>query len=95
MTGEWNIDDVHMHRMAITVSGACSSVELNKLGFVTDNDDQNKLPLLAVFTIQEQIMTEVKSLSTALMKELVKQSAGNIDQKRSTNRCHLKHHTVR
>ena len=98
ITYDWRMeqDDVHMHRMAITVSGTCSSVELNKLGFVTDNNDQNKLPLLAVFTTQERIMTEVKLLPTTLVNELLEQSsAGSVDQKRSINRCHLKHHTVR
>ena len=97
ITYDWRMeqDDVHMHRMAITVSGACSSVELNKLGFVTDSNDQNKLPLLAVFTTQERIMTEVKLFPTALVNELLKQSVGSIDQKRSTDRCHFKQYTVR
>ena len=42
ITYDWRMeqDDVHMHRMAITVSGACSSVELNKLGFVIDSNEQ-------------------------------------------------------
>ena len=97
ITYDWRMeqDDVHMHRMAITVSGACSSVELNKLGFVIDNNDQNKLPLLAVFTTQEQMMTEVKLLPITLVNELLEQSAGSIDQKRSTDRCHFKQYTVR
>ena len=97
ITYDWRMeqDDVHMHRMAITVSGACSSVELNKLGFVTDNNDQNKLPLLAVFTTQDRLMTEVKLLPTTLVNELLKQSAGNTEQKRSTDHCHLEQYTVR
>ena len=97
ITYDWRMeqDYVHMHRMAITVSGACSSVELNKLGFAIDSNEQNKLPLLAVFTTQERIMTEVKLFPTALVNELLEQSAGSIDEKRSTDRCQFKQHTVR
>ena len=98
ITYDWRTeqDNVHLHRMAITVSGACSSVELNKIGFVVDNNDQNKLPLLAVFTTQERIMTEVNILPAALVNELLEQSAvSSVDQKRSTNNCHLVHHKVR
>ena len=91
----WRMEQDDVHRMAITVSGACSSVELNKLGFVMDDNDQNKLPLLAVFTTQERMMTEVKLLPTALVNELLEQSAGSVERKRSTNHCHLKHYSVR
>ena len=91
----WRLEQDDVHRMAITVSGACSSVELSKLGFVIDDNDQNKLPLLAVFATQERMMTEVNILPTTLVNELLEQSVGSIDQKRSTDRCHFKQHTVR
>ena len=100
MKYDWKFEQGNVHKLAVAVSGACSNVELNKLGFVVDVSDQDKLPLLAVFTLQERMMTEVKLLPTALVNALLQQSADGVEQKRSiekksTSTCHFQEYTVR
>ena len=83
----------NMHRMAIASS--CSSVELTDLGFKIDDDD--KLPMLVVFTSQELLMTETRLLPAILVDELSKENAAESShglQKRNSVRCHLQSHTV-
>lgn len=89
-----------MRRMAVAVTeGSCSSVKLTQLGFVVDNNNENKLPMLVVFTSQERMMTETRLLPASLVDELLVEdavSSSNL-QKRNTHntRCHLQSHTVR
>ena len=96
---DWKFEQNNVHKLAIAVSGACSNVELNKLGFVVDNTDQNKLPLFAVFTVQERMMTEVKLLPTALVKDMLERSVEGVEQKRTIEKksptCHFQKYTVR
>ena len=99
MKYDWKTAQDNVHRLAIAVSGTCSNVELNKLGFVVDITDQDKLPLLAVFTTQERRMTEVKLLPTNLVNDLLERSA-TVEQKRSaekrmTSTCRFQEYQVR
>ena len=91
----------NMRRMAIAVTeGSCSNVKLTELGFVVDNNNENMLPMLVVFTSQERMMTETRLLPASLVDELLVEDSVSSDglQKRNTNnhgRCHLQSHTVR
>ena len=88
----------NMHRMAIAVTDSpCSNVKLTDLGFKINDDD--KLPMLVVFTSQELQMTETRLLPAVLVDELSKENTAEAShslQKRNNNgRCHLQAHTVR
>ena len=61
-----------MRRMAIAVTeGSYSNVKLTELGFVVDNNNENMLPMLVLFTSQEQMMTETRLLPASLVDELL------------------------
>ena len=89
----------NMRRMAVAVTGSCSNLKLSQLGFEIDNNNENMLPMLVVFTSQERMMTETRLLPASLVDELLVEDAvsSNNVQKRNTPpaRCYLKSHTVR
>ena len=90
-----------MHRMVVAVTkGSCSNMKLTQLGFEIDHNDENKLPMIVVFTSQERMMTETRLLPASLVDELLVEdsvSSNNLQRKkRNTNvRCHLQSYTVR
>ena len=91
----------NMHKMAISVTaGSCANVKLTQLGFeINDND---KLPMLVVFTSQERMMTETRLMPASLVDELTMEDADSSnsihEEKRAVHhrtRCHKVPHTVR
>lgn len=96
MNHDWSMGKDHVYRMAIAASGACKGVELTELGFSINNE--NELPMLVMFTSQEELMTEVKLLPSSLVDELSSvDTRSDIVQKRQTEnrRCHKIPYTVR
>lgn len=91
---QWKIG---VHRMAVAVSGDCHKIGLAQLGFRVTTDDSTE-PMLAMFTSQERLMTEVQMLPSVLVDDLMvnSDSVNEAPQKRATqSRCDRESLTVR